>query len=451
MPLLHGKATLVRQPALHSRRPLPEPTSHRPATLPAGPPAPGIVRRMREDRGVGLTRHGCGRLDLSRRTLGAAHRHLRQLPVAAWPRPATGPAAPSAGAAGGQLGGGRRTGAGGRVGLSRICRRTSPNRRTPSCSGGVDASTQCAVARSGFISPDGRISSTRNPTIVTSSRTARSSSRRTCSDVSDAAEKTTTITRLRLIASTIASRRLIPGMTSRGAIHTRMPVARCSRHTTSATAVSFSEYETKTSWAMRGEATTDATVPPCSLASSAPSQISYAHARVQTAVDRRRLARSSGRRPAVRGHRRRIVRDAVAVARHQRALGDPLSPHRRLPGSRTRRVRLLRAGGRHLLAQARRATRSLRRARPSTAGRQNRSPTSSGCCSPSKCCRRARHAPIASSSARCIATRASPNSGSSIWTPARSSARLLRTLASNCLTSASSGCRTVRRPRSCST
>ena len=50
-----------------------------------------------------------------------------------------------------------------------------------------------------------------------------------------------------------------------------------------------------------------------SLAHFLPRVVAYAHADTQTPVDGRRPARPSGRRQPIRGHRRRVVRDACAV------------------------------------------------------------------------------------------------------------------------------------------
>ena len=74
----------------------------------------------------GLTRRCARRFDPSRRSFAAAHRHLRQLPVAARPRPAAGPAAPSAARADRHVGGVRRLRRAGGA-----ARRAAAGERTP--------------------------------------------------------------------------------------------------------------------------------------------------------------------------------------------------------------------------------------------------------------------------------------------------------------------------------
>ena len=80
--------------------------------------------------------------------------------------------------------------------------------------------------------------------------TARSTSRRTCGDSFDSAEKISTIRRVLLIALTVAPAHVSWGLMSRDASQQRMPADSSPRHATSAIARSFSAYERKTSCAM---------------------------------------------------------------------------------------------------------------------------------------------------------------------------------------------------------
>jgi hypothetical protein len=77
--------------------------------------------------------------------------------------------------------------------------------------------------------------------MVTPFLTARSISRRICADSFAFDEKMRTMTRQRSIASTMAAPYSPPGMTSRGAIHQRMPLASGTAQAASAAGLSLLE------------------------------------------------------------------------------------------------------------------------------------------------------------------------------------------------------------------
>src|SRR4029077_10581193 len=81
---------------------------------------------------------------------------------------------------------------------------------------------------------------------------ANCTSRRTCSDLLECAEKISTITLLRWMARLISPAKVRPGWTSRGAIQQRMVALSSAAHAASATGLSSDECEIKTSCAIQG-------------------------------------------------------------------------------------------------------------------------------------------------------------------------------------------------------